>query len=69
MRRIPFLLVLLAIVLPAACARGEPSPASGMPRVGDDAPGFTLPAADGGSVRLSDLAGRPVLLYFSMGPG
>jgi len=69
MRRIPFLLALLAIALLTACARGAPSPASGTPGVGDDAPGFTLPAAGGGTVRLSDLAGRPVLLYFSMGPG
>lgn len=37
---------------------------------GELAPSFELPAADGGDVRLSDYLGeRPVLLYFSMGPG
>ena len=37
---------------------------------GDRAPTFTLPSASGGDVELSDFAGdKPVLLYFSMGPG
>jgi hypothetical protein len=37
---------------------------------GDRAPTFTLPSASGGKVELSDFAGeKPVLLYFSMGPG
>ncbi|MBB2923085.1 thioredoxin-dependent thiol peroxidase [Cellulomonas cellasea] len=45
-----------------------------MPRltVGDTAPDFTLPTADGGSVRLSDLRGRHVVVYFypaAMTPG
>jgi hypothetical protein len=31
---------------------------------GDPAPEFELPAVDGGSVRLSDLRGKPVLLHF-----
>ncbi len=45
-----------------------------MPRltVGDLAPDFTLPTADGGSVALSDLRGRRVIVYFypaAMTPG
>jgi peroxiredoxin Q/BCP len=40
--------------------------------VGDTAPDFTLPTADGGSVTLSDLRGRRVIVYFypaAMTPG
>ncbi len=33
------------------------------------APDFTLPDSDGGSVTLSDLRGKPVLLFFSEGAG
>jgi peroxiredoxin Q/BCP len=45
-----------------------------MPRlsVGDLAPDFTLPTADGGAVALSDLRGRHVVVYFypaAMTPG
>lgn len=37
---------------------------------GDQAPNFTLPSASGEQISLSDYAGqKPVLLYFSMGPG
>ncbi len=32
--------------------------------VGDTAPDFDLPRAGGGSLRLSDLRGKPVVLYF-----
>ncbi|KRC37552.1 MULTISPECIES: thioredoxin-dependent thiol peroxidase [Oerskovia] len=32
--------------------------------VGDDAPDFTLPTADGGSVTLSELRGSSVIVYF-----
>jgi len=39
------------------------------PEVGDEASPFTLPEATGGSLSLAELRGRPVLLYFSMGPG
>lgn len=37
-----------------------------MPRldVGDVAPDFTLPTADGGTLTLSDLRGRPVVVFF-----
>jgi peroxiredoxin Q/BCP len=40
--------------------------------VGDLAPDFTLPTADGGTVTLSDLRGRRVIVYFypaAMTPG
>ena len=45
-----------------------------MPRLsaGELAPDFTLPTADGGSVTLSDLRGRHVVVYFypaAMTPG
>ncbi len=37
-------------------------------RVGDKAPGFALPdAASGETVRLDDLLGRPLWLYFGRG--
>ena len=32
--------------------------------VGDEAPDFTLPTADGGTVSLADLRGRHVVVYF-----
>jgi peroxiredoxin Q/BCP len=35
-----------------------------MPQVGDLAPDFTLATDDGGSLTLSTLRGRPVVLYF-----
>ena len=34
------------------------------PRPGDEAPDFELPDQDGEPVRLSELRGRPVVLYF-----
>jgi peroxiredoxin Q/BCP len=39
----------------------------GAPGVGAQAPGFTLPATSGGSVSLSSLHGKTVLLYFQEG--
>ena len=33
-------------------------------RPGERAPDFELPRADGGSLRLSDLRGKPALLHF-----
>lgn len=42
------------------------------PGVGDEAPSFTLPDADGTPVSLSDFAGRRVIVYFypaAMTPG
>ena len=39
-------------------------------QVGTEAPNFTLPSAQGPPVTLSSFAGhKPVLVYFSMGPG
>jgi peroxiredoxin Q/BCP len=35
-----------------------------MPKVGDKAPDFRLQAADGKPITLSDLRGKPVVLYF-----
>lgn len=34
------------------------------PRAGDPAPDFELPSTSGGAVRLSELRGRPVVLFF-----
>jgi hypothetical protein len=58
----------------AACEAGggaTPSPAAGVGlHEGQVAPGFELPSAAGGGIKLSDYRGsKPVLLYFSMGPG
>lgn len=66
--------VLVFTLLAAACTSSPPSSGSdtgagGTLRVGDSAPAFTLPAADGERASLSDYRGQPVLLYFSMGPG
>jgi peroxiredoxin Q/BCP len=41
----------------------EPAPEEGV-EVGDEAPDFSLPATSGGEIRLSDLQGQPVVLYF-----
>jgi thioredoxin-dependent peroxiredoxin len=35
-----------------------------MPRIGDSAPGFDVAAHDGTRVRLADLSGHRVLLWF-----
>ena len=35
-----------------------------MPKVGEKAPEFRLPAADGQEITLSGLRGKPVVLYF-----
>ena len=37
---------------------------NGGPAVGDKAPAFTMPTDGGGSVKLSDLKGKTVVLYF-----
>jgi cytochrome oxidase Cu insertion factor (SCO1/SenC/PrrC family) len=56
----------------AACSGQQETPQrseEGPIAVGRPAPAFSLPSASGGTVSLSDYAGKPVLLYFSMGPG
>lgn len=62
--------VFLAVVA-AACSRKGASTGAGQTpiSVGARAPAFALPAASGDTVSLSDFVGKPVLLYFSMGPG
>jgi cytochrome oxidase Cu insertion factor (SCO1/SenC/PrrC family) len=73
MRRLPWVVTaVVATLVAAACTTDRvesESDSAGSPAVGDRAPTFTLPAADGSRVSLSNFSGRPVLLYFSMGPG
>ena len=58
------------LTLLVACTGGDPSTAEAGLNVGDRAPSFDLPAAAGGRASLDDYVGKkPVLLYFSMGPG
>ena len=45
-------------------ASKQASTPDNVPPVGSDAPDFELPADDGDSVRLSDLRGQRVVLYF-----
>lgn len=59
-------------ILAAACTHNAATPSQQQESpiaVGEAAPAFTLESASGGPVSLSDYAGKPVLLYFSMGPG
>jgi hypothetical protein len=61
---------LVGIACGGGGAAGPPPPAGGTLRAGDPAPGFKLPSAQARSVSLAEFRGRkPVLLYFSMGPG
>lgn len=61
----------IATLIAASCTQSEsPTNHGAVPvTVGDAAPSFTLPSTNGGTVSLSDYAGKRVLLYFSMGPG
>jgi hypothetical protein len=55
----------LAALAFAACG-GDDDPGLA---VGDEAPGFSLPAAGGGQVSLADYRNQPILLYFHMADG
>jgi hypothetical protein len=64
-RYLAFTLIFTLVNLLAACSQG--AEAIG---VGQTAPEFSLPTADGGSVALDDFTGhQPVLLYFHMAVG
>jgi hypothetical protein len=53
-----------------ACSSGTEARLGSPIAKGEAAPGFALPSATGERVALSDFVGhKPVLLYFSMGPG
>ena len=62
---------ILSVILGACSTDGSSAPATReAPAVGDPAAEFTLPDARAGTVSLTEELGeRPVLLYFSMGPG
>jgi cytochrome oxidase Cu insertion factor (SCO1/SenC/PrrC family) len=64
-RALTLLLTLPALLILAACGASQEQPEI----VGQEAPAFTLPAASGGEVSLSDYEGQPVLLYFHMAGG
>jgi len=60
-------ILILAGLLLSACSRTEVQESL---RVGDVAPDFSLPAANGETVALADFIGKqPVLLYFHMAVG
>lgn len=64
--------VLVSLVsVSASCSKEEPpAGTSGVLGIGEPAPGFALPSAEGRTVSLETFRGKtPVLLYFSMGPG
>lgn len=59
-----------ALLLLVACNGSGPRDDAAGLGVGDRAPRFALPSASGADVSLDDFVGKkPVLLYFSMGPG
>ena len=59
-------MALVAAVVLAGC---RPAPDAAL-RIGDEAPGFSLPSVGGGEVALADYAGvQPVLLFFHMAVG
>jgi peroxiredoxin Q/BCP len=67
--------VLLGLVL-AACGEDEEKTPKVVNhadqtrfKLGDAAPAFTLPTADGGTVSLADYEGEDVLLFFHMAVG
>lgn len=61
--------VILSIAILGLLLQGCSSAEEGL-AVGDSAPAFTLPEADGGTVSLADYEGsQPVLLFFHMADG
>jgi cytochrome oxidase Cu insertion factor (SCO1/SenC/PrrC family) len=66
-----FVTALTLGLVAAACSQQQTPPISGQRpiAVGQTAPTFSLKSASGVTVSLSDYTGKPVLLYFSMGPG
>ncbi len=70
--RRPLRLGLLGLLLLTACSGEQPTSSATLdvPKVGQTAPGFELRSSEGESLSLDQLLGRrPILLYFSMGPG
>jgi cytochrome oxidase Cu insertion factor (SCO1/SenC/PrrC family) len=64
-RAVVLLLALIAFLAAGCQSSATPEPVV----VGGEAPAFTLHAADGRQVSLSDYSGRPVLLFFHMAMG
>jgi hypothetical protein len=60
--------VAVVALLSAAVAAACGDDGGGALEVGDEAPAFTLPAADGTTVSLAEFD-EPVLLYFHMADG
>lgn len=72
MRLRPALVLAVSMLLLAVACDGAATPEAddSFLSEGDRAPGFTLPSASGEQASLADFTGnKPVLLYFSMGPG
>jgi hypothetical protein len=68
MHRVIAAVLLVPVTSLAACSEGGSQ--SSTAGVGAAAPRFSLASADGGTISLEDYVGhKPVLLYFSMGPG
>jgi hypothetical protein len=64
------LLVLMPFVVSCQGTETGSGRPESVPRIGEMAPAFALPSAEGGHVSIRDFQGRSaVLLYFSMGPG
>lgn len=62
-------LVVVTLFAVACGGKSAPPPSTGL-QPGSIAPEFSLPSAQGATVSLAEFRGRkPVLLYFSMGPG
>jgi len=72
MRLRPALVLAASVLLLAAACNnaGAPEGDESFLSEGDRAPDFTLPSASGERVALAEFTNhKPVLLYFSMGPG